>query len=78
MINEAAGVAAPASLLRRGPQVFIVMDRPAHIVAIAIVMQSAHARQPNRHAIAVRERYGVNDRRRTRIRRARLRAVVLL
>ncbi|OXI96825.1 hypothetical protein CFB41_27675 [Burkholderia sp. AU33803] len=54
MNKEAAIVAAPASLLRRGRPACAFRDRPADIVAIAIVMQSAYAWQTNRHAMAVR------------------------
>ncbi|KAF1039574.1 MAG: hypothetical protein GAK33_01415 [Burkholderia lata] len=56
MHEQGATIAtAPASLLHHGPPASAVMDRPAHLVAIAIVMQSAYARQTNRHAIAVQE-----------------------
>ncbi len=64
MNNGAAIVAAPASRLRRGPPASTDTDRPAHTVAIAIVMQSTHAGQTNRHAVAVGADIGTGKERR--------------
>ena len=64
MNNGAAIVAAPASRLRRGPPASTDTDRPVHTVAIAIVMQSVHAGQTNRHAVAVRADIGTGKERR--------------
>lgn len=66
MNKGAATVAAPASLLRRGPPASADTDRPAQIVAIAIVMQNAHVRQTNRHAIAARTDVGTGQGRQDR------------
>lgn len=57
-------MAAPASLLRREPPASTDTDRSAYIVAIAIVMQSTHARQTNRHATAARAAIGTGKGRR--------------